>query len=56
MHGDDDQIVPYPDAGVRSAELIPSAQLNQYKGYPHGTLTLHADELNEDMFAFIQDK
>jgi non-heme chloroperoxidase len=54
MHGDDDQIVPYEDTGVRSAELIPGAQLKLYKGYPHGMLTLHADVINPDLLAFIQ--
>jgi non-heme chloroperoxidase len=54
MHGDDDQIVPYQDAGVLSAKLIPGAQLKIYKGYPHGMLTIHADELNNDMLAFIK--
>jgi len=54
MHGDDDQIVPYEDTGVRSAELIPGAQLKLYKGYPHGMLTLHADVINPDLLAFIK--
>jgi len=54
MHGDDDQIVPYEDTGVRSAELIPNAQLKLYKGYPHGMLTLHADVINPDLLAFIK--
>nr|WP_078023369.1 alpha/beta hydrolase [Luteibacter rhizovicinus] len=54
MHGDDDQIVPYQDAGVLSAKLIPGAQLKIYKGYPHGMLTIHAEELNNDMLAFIK--
>jgi len=54
MHGDDDQIVPYEDAGVLSAKLIPGAQLKLYKGYPHGMLTLHADVINPDLLAFIK--
>jgi non-heme chloroperoxidase len=54
MHGDDDQIVPYQDAGVLSAKLIPDATLKIYPGYPHGMLTVHAEELNHDMLAFIR--
>lgn len=54
MHGDDDQIVPYEDAGVLSAKLVPGAQLKLYKGYPHGMLTLHADVINPDLLAFIK--
>ena len=54
LHGDDDQIVPYQDAGVLSAKLIPGAKLKIYKGYPHGMLTVHADELNKDILEFIK--
>lgn len=54
MHGDDDQIVPYADAGVLSAKIIKGAQLKIYPGYPHGMLTIHADVLNPDLLAFIQ--
>ncbi|WP_448099440.1 alpha/beta fold hydrolase [Luteibacter yeojuensis] len=54
MHGDDDQIVPYQDAAMLSAKLIAGAQLKIYKGYPHGMLTIHAEELNNDILAFIK--
>jgi non-heme chloroperoxidase len=54
MHGDDDQIVPFPDTGALAAKLVPGATLKVYKGYPHGMLTLHADELNKDILAFIK--
>ena len=54
LHGDDDQIVPYQDAGVLSAKLVPGAQLKLYKGYPHGMLTVHADVLNKDLLDFIK--
>jgi non-heme chloroperoxidase len=54
MHGDDDQIVPYQDAGVLSAKLLKQGTLKIYPGYPHGMLTVHADVLNPDLLAFIQ--
>lgn len=54
LHGDDDQIVPYQDAGVLSAKLIPNATLKIYPGFPHGMCTTHADEINSDLLAFIQ--
>jgi non-heme chloroperoxidase len=54
MHGDDDQIVPYQDAGVLSAKIIKNAKLKIYPGYPHGMLTLHADVLNPDLLEFIR--
>jgi non-heme chloroperoxidase len=54
MHGDDDQVVPYKDAGVLSAKLIKGAKLKIYPGYPHGMLTVHPDELNNDILEFIK--
>ncbi len=54
IQGDDDQIVPYKDASVKTAALLPNAQLKIYKGYPHGMLTTHADVINPDLLAFIR--
>jgi non-heme chloroperoxidase len=54
LHGDDDQIVPYADAGVLSAKIIKNAKLKIYPGYPHGMLTIHADVLNPDLLEFIR--
>ena len=34
MHGDDDQIVPYADAGPLTAKLVKNATLKTYKGFP----------------------
>jgi non-heme chloroperoxidase len=54
LHGDDDQIVPYADAGVLSAKVVPHGTLKLYKGYPHGMCTTHADVINADLLAFIK--
>jgi non-heme chloroperoxidase len=54
MHGDDDQIVPYQDAGVLSAKLLKNGTLKLYKGFPHGMLTTHAETINADMLAFFK--
>ncbi len=54
LHGDDDQIVPYQDAGVLSAKLIKDSTLKIYPGFPHGMLTTHAEVLNQDLLAFIR--
>ncbi|MHB8284797.1 MAG: alpha/beta fold hydrolase [Caulobacteraceae bacterium] len=54
MHGDDDQIVPFADAGPLSAKLLQRGMLKVYPGYPHGMLTLHAEQLNNDLLAFIK--
>ena len=54
MHGEDDQVVPYANAGPLSAKLIPGAVLKSYPGYPHGMPTTNADRINADLFAFIK--
>ena len=54
MHGDDDQIVPYADAGPLSAKLLKNSTLITYKGFPHGMPTTNADKINSDLLAFIK--
>jgi non-heme chloroperoxidase len=54
MHGDDDQIVPYADAGPMSAKLLKHATLKTYRGFPHGMCTTQADTINADLLAFIK--
>jgi non-heme chloroperoxidase len=54
LHGDDDQIVPYKDAGVLSAKVLKNATLKIYPGFPHGMPTTHADTINADLLAFIK--
>jgi non-heme chloroperoxidase len=54
LQGDDDQVVPYKNAALKQAELLSNATLKIYEGYPHGMLTTHADVLNADILAFIQ--
>jgi non-heme chloroperoxidase len=54
MHGDDDQIVPYADAGPLSAKLLKNSTLKIYKGFPHGMPTTHAETINADLLAFLK--
>ena len=54
MHGEDDQIVPFADAGPLSTELIKGATLKAYPGLPHGMPTTHADRINTDLLAFVR--
>jgi non-heme chloroperoxidase len=54
MHGDDDQIVPYANAGPLSAELLPHGTLKTYNGFPHGMPTTQADTINADLLEFIR--
>jgi non-heme chloroperoxidase len=54
MHGDDDQIVPYRDAALKSVELVQKGTLKIYPGLPHGMCTTHPDVINPDLLAFIR--
>lgn len=46
--------MPYKNAGVLQAEILPDATLKIYEDYSHGMLTVNADVLNADILAFIQ--
>ena len=54
MHSEDDQIVPYADAGPLSAKLLKNGTLKTYKDYPHGMITTHADTINADLLVFLE--
>ena len=54
IQGDDDQIVPFANAGALQEKLIPNAKLKVYKGAPHGLCTTMKDQVSEDLLAFIR--
>lgn len=54
MHSEDDQIVPFSDAGPLSAKLLRNATLKVYKDLPHGMPTTHAAIINADLLAFLK--
>jgi non-heme chloroperoxidase len=54
LHGDDDQIVPIGAAGLMSGKIVKNATLKVYPGFPHGMPIIHADQINADLFAFLQ--
>jgi non-heme chloroperoxidase len=54
LHGDDDQIVPYADAGLLSARIIQGATLKIYPGFPHGMCSTQKDQINADLLAFCK--
>ena len=55
MHGDDDQIVPYPDSAPLSAKLLKNSTLKTYKGFPHGMPTTEADTISADLLKFLNE-
>jgi non-heme chloroperoxidase len=54
MHSEDDQIVPFADAGPLAAKLLPKGTLKVYKDLPHGMPTTHADIINADLLEFFK--
>ncbi len=54
MHSEDDQIVPYADAGPLSAKLLRNSTFKSYKDFPHGMPTTHADTINADLLAYLK--
>ena len=55
LHGDDDQIVPIADASLKAIKLLKHGSLKVYPRFPYGMCTTHADVINADLLAFIQD-
>jgi non-heme chloroperoxidase len=56
MHGEDDQIVPFADAGPLSAKLLKNSTTKFYPGFPHGMPTTKAEQINADLLAFVKDQ
>jgi non-heme chloroperoxidase len=56
MHGDDDQIVPIADSALLSVKLLKNGTLKVYEKFPHGMCTTHAERINADLLAFIEDR
>jgi non-heme chloroperoxidase len=54
MHGEDDQICPFPTTGARSVKLLKHGTLKSYPGLPHGMPTTHSDLINTELLAFIK--
>lgn len=54
MHGEDDQICPFPITGAKSVKLLKHGTLKSYPGLPHGMPTTHAEIINADLLAFIK--
>ena len=53
LQGDDDQVVPFGQAGKLQAELVRNATLRVYAGAPHGMCSTHKDQVSADLLAFI---
>lgn len=54
MHGEADQIVPFPLAAATTVDLLRNGTLKAYPGLSHGMCTTHPDVINEDLLVFFQ--
>src|ERR1700678_693856 len=54
LHGDDDQIVPFADAGALTAKIVKDAKLVVVKGAPHGMCTTLKDRVNQELLGFFK--
>jgi non-heme chloroperoxidase len=54
IHSEDDQIVPYADAGPLTAKLLKNSTFKSFKDLPHGLLTTHPEIVNPILLAFVR--
>jgi non-heme chloroperoxidase len=54
LHGEDDQIVPFPISGAKAIKLLKNGKLISYPGFPHGMPVTEAETINKDLLAFIK--
>jgi non-heme chloroperoxidase len=54
LHGDDDQIVPIDISARKSAKLLRKSTLKVIPGAPHGMCTTLAEQINQELLAFIR--
>jgi non-heme chloroperoxidase len=54
LHGEDDQIVPFPISGAKAVKLLKNGKLISYPGFPHGMPATEAATINRDLLAFFK--
>jgi len=54
IHSEDDQIVPYADAGPLTAKLIRNSTFKSFKDLPHGLLSTNPEIVNPILLAFVR--
>lgn len=54
LHGDDDQIVPFPATGQKVVKLLPNGMLKVFKGACHALPDILPDEINQALLEFLE--
>ncbi|APU15890.1 MULTISPECIES: alpha/beta fold hydrolase [Actinoalloteichus] len=55
LHGTKDRILPIDAAGRPFHAALPQARYVEIEGAPHGMLWTHAEDVNRELLAFLQD-
>lgn len=53
IHGESDRITPLRASGQRTAKLVKESRLHVVKEGPHGITWTHADDVNAELLAFL---
>ena len=56
MHGNADRILPLAATGKRTPEFVKGSRLVVIEGAPHGMNWTHAEEINRELLAFLDEK
>ena len=54
LHGEDDQVVPFPVGGSQTIKYLKHGKLISYPGFPHGMPVTQAATISKDMLAFFK--
>lgn len=54
LHGEDDQIVPFPLSGAKAVKLLKNGKLISYPGFPHGMPATESATINKDLLEFFK--
>lgn len=56
IHGDDDRILPFAATGSRTHEAVKGSRMMVVAGAPHGLNWTHAEEVNRELLAFLEEE
>ena len=54
IHGDNDRILPFAATGSRTHEAVEGSRLMVVAGAPHGLNWTHAEDVNRELLAFLE--
>ena len=55
LHGEDDQVVPIEASAREAIKLVKEGRLKTFPGGPHALPNVMAEEVNEELWRFLQE-